>query len=167
MCVRIERVVDGDAGPRAEAGVGTDDRISAAVGKDKVVARDQAPEGVVPVVRNPLQGRRGIDVPEDDLVPFPLQMQHLAFQQFVEDPDAARLDDQVRPHGGFQGAVDTGLGGGINHHARPVGVVHVAVRLPLIGVRLVERYPVPKAVQGPHHAAVVGSCSVPVGGNKT
>src|SRR3954452_8515970 len=158
---RIERVVDRDALARADRLVGRRHGIAAAVGEDAIVLADEGVERIGVVVVQPIERRRRVDVPEDRhraRLPFEPRLLELA----IEHADAAGLDDDVGAARRLDGAAHRLLVVRVDDDPRPGRIVYVAMDLPLVGVRLVERNIAAKIVQRPQQPAVVGGRAVPV-----
>ncbi len=76
----IEGIVDRNAVAHPEGAERLDHRIAAAVGEDQVVTGQERPQGIGRVLRQPVEGRRGVDIPVDRLRPGLLQCQDLGFR---------------------------------------------------------------------------------------
>ncbi len=113
-------------------------RLPPAIGKNQVELRQETTQRIVRVLRQAVEGGRGIDVPVDDAGPRPPQVEDARFQQTVEHPDAACLDDDVGAACRLQTAIDAGLIGRINHHPRPGRIGQITMALAVEGVRFIE-----------------------------
>ena len=94
MVLGIERIVDRHAASGAKREIGLYDRIAAAIGEYRVIARNCAAQVVERIGRHLLQRRRRIDIPVDP----PSPARHLddgGFEFLVEHADAACLDQKV------------------------------------------------------------------------
>ena len=161
---RVERVVDRHAALRAEPAIGLDHRRPPAIGEDGVEPRQRLADRVRGIASHLVERRRGIDVPIDRQRAAIGMPQH-PFEQFtVEHPDTVRLDHDIGPAGFGENAVETRLGRGIDHRAKPFGRLDVAMLLAVEGIGLVEGNRMAAIGQSPQDSAVVGGRAVPVGG---
>jgi hypothetical protein len=160
----IERVVDRDTGPRAEAEVRVDDRLPSTVCEDQIVARHQRGERIGRFRRDAFERSGRVHVPERHAARRAAQLEHAPLQVRVAHADAARLDHQVGGARGRETPVEVRVAVGVpHHHARPGRIGDVAVGLALEGVGLVEHHLVAARRQRAQQAAVVSGRSVPVG----
>src|SRR3954447_3570200 len=165
---RIERVVDGDALPRAERLVLVHDRRAAAVGEDQVVTRNERAKRIGEIVRDAFERGGRIDVPEDgDLIRRPL-LDDRSFEQLIKYADAARFDDDVEIARGVERARNAVQSfTGVDNHARPLGIFgHVAMLLTAVRVGLEESDLVAERGKVADDAAVVSRRAVPVRRNE-
>src|SRR3954462_1878106 len=95
----IEPVIDRKAELGSEALVMSNDGRPAAIGEDRVVFRDELPEGIGYVAFHAGEGSRCVDVPEQNAVLLRAAVQDAFFQEGVIRSHAAVLDDDVRPAG--------------------------------------------------------------------
>jgi hypothetical protein len=94
--VGIKGIVDRHAQASAPHAIGADDRVTTAVGKDKLVARDHPTQVMGRVGRDALEGRGRVDIPISDDRAGSSRVRHSDFQLGIKYPDAACLDDQIR-----------------------------------------------------------------------
>src|SRR5690348_7588219 len=115
----IQGIVNWGALPGSEAAIRTDHRIPAAIGKDCVIARDQRPKRVIRVVQHAIKSGGRIHVPKHDHARSSSRLEYSFFQEFIEHPNAACLDDEIRATCAFDGAEDGISLCRINDYSRP------------------------------------------------
>jgi hypothetical protein len=97
----------------------------------------------------------------------PADREHRALELLVQDAHAAELDDHIRIGCAVQGLLHASAARFVDQHFGPGGVIHVAMGLPLEGIRFGKQNGVSARGESFQEAAVVGRGAVPIGGDET
>ncbi len=157
----IQPVVDGHATTRAQPGISRHHRGTAAVGENQIVLGNERTKGIVGIVLDPLQGRRRVDVPEHDRVPRPLEFEHFALQQRIENPHATRLDDDIGIARPRQGIPQRRFVGRINDDPSPLWRFDITMLLAFKNIRLMKCNLMATLGERANQAPVIGGSAVP------
>src|SRR3954466_9194268 len=164
--IRIEGIVDGVALTGASLAILVCDSRAAAIGKHSVELGQCLMKRIGRVVRDPLERRGRIYIPED-FTNGGGQAGYTRFEFLVENSDAASFDNYIATLRPAEVPVHfVHIRCVVDHDASPLRIGDITMFLPIVSVRFEERDGVTAAGQRAQNTAIVSSSAIPISGNQ-
>jgi hypothetical protein len=163
VAVRVQSVVHQLHLASAQSLVALGHSGASPIGEDGVISRHQPTKIPFGITEGLIKGKGGIHIPVCHAIAIAPHRQDRGVQVIVISTYSAALDDEIRTPGPLQLLIQI-ISIATHHDFGVVGVLQqIPVALAVVDVLFHEDNLMPQSVQSTADAAVVGSCSIPVG----